>query len=79
MAKSYARLLYQYKFKYQTVISTRFDKEDDKNQMLDRNESYINSNISNSITETDSNNIDIKYSLEHQIQKQRQKRLWMAL
>ena len=31
----YARLINQYKFRYQTVFSARFDKEDENNQVLD--------------------------------------------
>ena len=38
----YARLLNQYKFKYQTVFSARFDKQDEDNQVLDETELFIN-------------------------------------
>ena len=31
----YARIIKQYKFKYQTVFSARFDKQDEDNQVLD--------------------------------------------
>ena len=35
MATIYARLINQYKFRYQTKISARFDKQDEDNQVLD--------------------------------------------
>ena len=35
LAVIYARLINQYKFKYQTVFSARFDKQDEDNQVLD--------------------------------------------
>ena len=45
MATVYARLTNQYKFKYQTVISARFDKQDEDNQVLDETEFFIELNI----------------------------------
>ena len=69
----YARLINQYKFKYQTVFSARFDKQDEDNQVLDERESFINLNLYHNLTETDNDNIDIKSQLEHQIQKQEMK------
>ena len=38
----YARLLNQYKFKYQTVFSAIFDKQDENGQLLDETELFIN-------------------------------------
>ena len=32
----YARLINQYKFRHQTVISARFDKQEEDNQVLDK-------------------------------------------
>ena len=69
----YARLKNRYKFKYQTVFSARFDKQDEDNQVLDETELYINLNINQNLTETDINNIDVKSPLEHQIQQQEMK------
>ena len=37
----YAKSLIQYNFKYQTVLSTRFDKQDEDNQVLDETEIFI--------------------------------------
>ena len=42
MATIYASLINQYKFKKQTVLLARLDKQDEDNQMLDENELYIN-------------------------------------
>ena len=41
----YARLINQYKFKNQTAFSTRFDKQDADNQVVDETELFNNLNI----------------------------------
>ena len=69
----YARLINQYKFKYQTVFSARFDKQNEDNQVLDETELFINLNINHNLTETDINNINIVSPLEYQIQQQEMK------
>ena len=69
----YARLINQYKFKYQTVFSARFDKQNEDNQVLDETELFINLNINHNLTQTDLNNINVVSSLEHQIQQQEMK------
>ena len=51
LAVIYARLINQYKFKYQTVFSARFDKQDEDNQKLDETELFINLNINLNLTE----------------------------
>ena len=56
----YARLLNQYKFKYQTIFSARFDKQDEDNQVLDETELFIILNINHSLTQTENDNIDVK-------------------
>ena len=66
----YARLLNQYNFKYQTVSSARFDKQDEDNQVL---ESFTNLNNNHNLTETNKDNIAVKSPLEHQIQQQEMK------
>ena len=73
LAVIYARLINQYKFKYQTVFSARFDKPDEDGQLLDEIELFINLNMNYNITQSDIDNIDIKSPLEHQIQKQEMK------
>ena len=69
----YARLINQYKYKYQTVFSARFDKQNEDGELLDETELFINLNINHNLTESDIINIDIKSTLEHQIQQQEMK------
>ena len=69
----YARFTNQYKFRYQTVFSARFDKQDENNQVLDETELFINLNINHNLTETDINTIDVISPLEHQIQQREMK------
>ena len=69
----YASLMNQYKFKYQTVFSARFDKQNEDNQVLDETELFINLSINHKLTQTDIDNIDIQSPLEHQIQQQQMK------
>ena len=69
----YARLINQYKFKYQTVFSARFNKRNEDNQVVDGTELFINLNINHNLTQTDIDNIDVKSPLEHQIQQQEMK------
>ena len=73
MATIYARWINQFKFKYQTVFSARFDKQNEDDQVLDEIEFFINLNINNNLIESDIDNIDIKSQLEHQIQQQEMK------
>ena len=69
----YARLINQYKFKYQRIFSARFDKQNEDNQVLGETELFINLNINHNLKGTDINNIDVKSPLEHQIQQQEMK------
>ena len=62
----FARVINQYKFKYQTVFSAIFDKQDENNQLLDETELFIIININHNLSQTDIENIDVKYPLEHQ-------------
>ena len=73
MAIIFARLMNQYKFRYQTVFSARFDKQDEDNQLLDETELFINLNINQNLTQSDIDNINIKSLLEFQIQQQEMK------
>ena len=73
LAIIYARLINQYKFRYQKVFSARFDKQDENNQLLDETELFINLNINHNLTQTDIDKIDVKSPLEHQIQQQEMK------
>ena len=73
LSNFYANLINQYKFRYQTVISARFDKQDEDNQVLDKTEIFINLKINHNLTQTDIDNIDVQSPLEHQIQQQEMK------
>ena len=73
MSIIYARLINQYKFRYQTVFSARFDKQDEDGQLLDETELFINLNINQNLTQSDLDNIDITFPLERQIQTQEMK------
>ena len=73
MATIYARLLNQYKFKYHTVFSARFDKQTEDGQILDETELYINLSNNLTLAESDLDNTDIRSQLENQIQQQEKK------
>ena len=76
MATFYARLLNRYEIKYQTVFLARFKKQDEVNQVLDEIEIFKNLKINQNTTESDIENIDNRYSLENQIQKQEKNSDW---
>ena len=69
----YARLINQYKFKYQTKVSARFDKQDEDNRVSDETDLFINSNNNHNLTQTSNDKIENKSPLEHQIQQQEMK------
>ena len=73
MSIIYARLINQYKFRYQVVFSARFDKQDEDGQLLDETELFINLNINQNLTQSDIDNINITFPLERQIQQQEMK------
>ena len=68
-----ARLINQYKFKYQTVFSARFDKQNEDGQLLDETELFINLNMNHNLTQSNLDKINIVSPLEFQIQKQEMK------
>ena len=73
MATVYARLINQYKFRYQTVFSARFDKQDEDGQLLDETELFNNLNINQNLTQSDLDKINNTFPLERQIQQQEMK------
>ena len=73
LAMIYARLINQYKFKYQTVFSARFDQQDEDGELLDETESFINLNINHNLKQSDLEKINIISPLEFQIQQQEMK------
>ena len=74
LAMIYVRLINQYKFKYQTVFSAIFDKQDEDNQLLEETELFINLNINHKLTQSDLDKINIISPLEFQIQQQEMKK-----
>ena len=60
----YARIINQYKFKYQCVFLCNFDKLDENDMMLDQTELFINLKINHNLTESDLRNINIRWNLE---------------
>ena len=73
MSIIYARLINQYKFRYQTVFLAKFDKQNEDGQLLDETELFINLNINQNLTQSDIDNINITFPLERQIQQQEMK------
>ena len=72
-ATLYARIINQYKFKYHILFSASFYKNNEESQSSDEIELFYNLNINHNLTESDTNNIDVKSQLEHQIQIQETK------
>ena len=70
MSIIYARLIIQYKFRYQTVFSAKFDKQDEDGHLLDETDLFINLNMNQNSTQSDLDNINITFPLERQIQQQ---------
>ena len=70
MATIYARLKFKYNFKYQTVFSAEFGKQNEDGQMLDEIELFISSKINQILLESHIDNIDVSFQLDQQIQKQ---------
>ena len=69
----YARIINQYNIKYQTVLSARFDKQDEDNQLLDETELFVNLKFDHNLTQSDFDKIDARSPLEHHIQQQEMK------
>ena len=72
-ATLYARLLNQYKSKYHVLFSASFHKIYEEDQRSDETDFFEILNINHNLTEADTNNIDVKSQLEHQIQFQETK------
>ena len=64
LSNIYARLINQYKFRYQTVFLAVFDKQ---------NEIFIDLNISHNLTQTDIDKIDVISPLKHKIHDEEMK------
>ena len=73
MATIYARLINQYKFKYHILFSTNFYKNNEEDHRSDEIELFNNLKRNNNLPETDIDNIDVNFQVEHQIQIQETK------
>ena len=63
----YARLINQCIFKYQTVFSAEFYKQNEDNQVVDETELFINLNIIHNLTQTDIEKFDVVCPLDYQV------------
>ena len=68
MATIYARLLNKFKFNYHNFFAANFYKINEEDQRSDETELFITLNINHNLTESDIDNIDVIFQLEHQIQ-----------
>ena len=73
MAAIYARLISQYKFKYQYVFLCNFDKQGEFGEILEETDLFINLKINHNLTESDLKKIIIKWDLERQTLNQEMK------
>ena len=73
MATIYAKLISQFKFKYQCTFLAYFDKQDEDGMLLDEVELFINLKMNHILTESDLKKINVKLDLENQIQQQEMK------
>ena len=69
----YAKKINQHKFKYQTMFSARFDKQDEDGQILDEIEFFCYLKFHRNVTVSDFDNFDVRSQLEQQIQNQKSK------
>ena len=68
LSNIYVRLINQYKFRYQTVFLTVFDKQNE-----DEKEFFIDLNISHNLTQSDIDKIDVISPLRHKIHDEEMK------
>ena len=73
LSVSFARLKNQYRLKYHTSFSASFYKINEEDQRNNEIEFYINLNFDQNLTESDIDNIGIRFQLEHQFQIQETK------
>ena len=69
----YARLINQFKFNYHTLFSAIFYKINEEDQRNNEIELYMNLKINHNLTESETDNINVRSQLEHQIQIQETK------
>ena len=73
MATIYGRLINHFIFKYQTVFSARFDKQDEDGQMLHETEIFLILGINQKLTKSNIDIINVRFRLEQQIQSHEMK------
>ena len=70
MATIYAKLISQFKFKYQCTFLARFDKQNEDGELLKEKELFINLRINHKLTDSDLKKINVQWDLDRQIQQQ---------
>ena len=65
MSLIYASLIIQYKFKYQVVFSTEFDREDEHGFQSGRTDMFISLKINQNLTIRDLQEIDLEGQLDY--------------
>ena len=70
LSNIYARVINQFKFRYQTVFSAVFDKQ---NENEDEKELFINLNINHNLSQTDIGKIDVISPLKNKIHDEEMK------
>ena len=73
MAMNYARLIGQYKFKYQVVFLALFEKMNDFGYIENKTEMYISLKINHTITKSDLDNLTTNSQVESHIGNQQMK------
>ena len=68
MSHIYAKLINQYKFKYQLTFLVLFNKYGEDNEITCETELPITSSITHNLTQSEVDNINIKWTLENRIQ-----------
>ena len=65
MATVYARLIYQYEFKYETINSARFDKQGKDGFVLEQIELFNNLGFFPNLTLEEIDNNNVWFQFEH--------------
>ena len=79
MATIYAKLISQFKFKYQCTFLARFDKQDEDGELLDEIELFINLKINQNLTENDLKKINVQMGFRKTNSTSRNERQWMEI
>ena len=73
MDNVHARLTYQHKLEYQTVLSARLDKQNEEYKVLDEIEFHKKLNINRNLTDSDIDNMNVRSLLEQDVLHQETK------